>query len=397
MNGALSPWPALPFLAVLAAVMILLSAAWAGAARRRRLGLRGSDGETVPSAVVLAEGVEVRLAIWMLAAATLWLAARAADPPSWSHGRTWGIVLGGMVSAGPAIAIGRQLGCRRDPPAGLRWLLAPLHGLAGWLLWLRGVARERGAARPPSAPAPADELFSPETPRDGVLDLSELSLEEVMVPRSQVAALEASRTPREVLPDVRRRPHSLYPVYERTVDQPLGVVRILDLANPDFADRPLRDLARPVAILPETVRGLRLIGDLCGQAIPAALVVDEFGGIAGLITIEDLMEVLVGDLEGEHEVVRNRILAMEAGAWRVDGSCTIEEFNRRFGPLLPEGEYETVAGFVLDRVGEIPAAGERIDAGRVHLEVLQATERRILWLRAETATEEAGAAAGREA
>jgi CBS domain containing-hemolysin-like protein len=204
-----------------------------------------------------------------------------------------------------------------------------------------------------------------------------------MIPRSQVVALDGGRTLREVLPEVRRRPHSFYPVYEGVIDQPLGVVRILDLSEPESADRPLRERVHPVAILPETVRGLRLLRDLARAPIPAALVVDEFGSMAGLVTIEDLMEVVIGDLEGEHEIVRARILSEGDGAWRIEGTCTVEEFCRRFGPLIPEGEYETVAGFFLDRRGEIPEAGAELALPGLRLEVVQASERRIVWLRAE--------------
>ena len=396
MGAELADLSLLPGSTTVIACLLLMLTAWAGAARRRRVGGGSPESDLAPTAGVLTEAVEVQLATWLLGVSLLWLAAMVADPPSWANGRTWGIVVGGLLAAGPATVVGRRLGSREDPSAAVRWLLAPLHGLAGWVLWLRGLAGARGPSRLDLVAGADDEPAAPDSPREGVLDLSALSLEEVMIPRSQVVALEAHRTPRDVLPEVRLRPHSLYPVYERTIDQPLGVVWILDLADPSSADRPLRELARPVPILPETARGLRLLGDLCGQAIPAALVVDEFGGIAGLITIEDLMEVLVGDLEGEHEVVRNRVLAMEDGVWRVDGSCGIEELNRRLGPVLPEGEYETVAGFLLDRLGEIPAPGESIDAGRARLEVLQATERRILWIRVELAPEGADAFSGRE-
>ena len=188
---------------------------------------------------------------------------------------------------------------------------------------------------------------------------------------------------RDAVAEVRRRPHALYPVHGDTVDQPLGVVRILDLAEPGARDRPVRDLVRPARILPETVRGLRLFRDLASAPIPAALVVDEYGGMAGLVTVEDLVEVLVGDLEGEHEVVRARIVERNAGAWRVDGTCTVEEFNRRLGGLLPEGEYETVAGLVIDRLGTIPSSGEEVLLPGMRLIVEEATDRRILWVGVE--------------
>jgi putative hemolysin len=221
------------------------------------------------------------------------------------------------------------------------------------------------------------------SPRRGVRDLAEFRLEEVMIPRSQVAALQGSIPVREAVAEVRRRPHALYPVHGDSVDQPLGVVRILDMAEPGVRDRPVRDLVRPAPILPETVRGLRLFRDLASAPIRAALVVDEYGGMAGLVTVEDLVEVLVGDLEGEHEVIRARVIELGSGAWRVDGTCTIEELNRRLGGLLPDGEYETVAGFIIDRLGAIPPPGEEVALPGIRLIVEEATDRRILWVRAE--------------
>jgi CBS domain containing-hemolysin-like protein len=93
--------------------------------------------------------------------------------------------------------------------------------------------------------------------------------------------------------------------------------------------------------------------------------------------------VLVGDLEGEHEVIRARIIEQNPGTWRIDGTCTIEEFNRRLGNLLPEGEYETVAGLVIERLGAIPPPGEEVTLPGVRLTVEEATDRRILWVLAE--------------
>jgi putative hemolysin len=258
--------------------------------------------------------------------------------------------------------------------------LAPYHGLTMWILWLWGmVSRERNAAPPAPAPAPLPPAeATAQTARRGVAELASLSLEELMIPRSQVVMLQGDRLARDAIAEVARGPHALYPVYGESVDQPLGVVRILDLADPAALSRPVKDLVRAAPVVPETMNGLTLLRDLRGAPVPAALVVDEFGGMAGFVTVEDLIEVLVGDLVGEHDVVRARIVPAGPGSYRVDGTCTVEEFNHFFGAILPEGEYETVAGFLLDRLGRIPQSGDAYDLPVASIQVLERTERRIL-------------------
>ncbi len=376
------PLSLLPFTGAGLAWLLLLMAAWDGAARRR-------ERQAAASGPAAHDAVEVRLAAWPFLGANLWGVVSGVPAGELLRGFPVLAVPLALVTAAGLAALGLGLGAGRagSLPRGLRWLLTPYHGLAGWILWLRALARRRDlAAGSPEAAATVADATEPEgSPRRGVRDLAEFRLEEVMIPRSQVAALQGSVPVREAVAEVRRRPHALYPVHGDSVDQPLGVVRILDLAEPGARDRPVRDLVRPAPILPETVRGLRLFRDLASAPIPAALVVDEYGGMAGLVTVEDLVEVLVGDLEGEHEVIRARIVERGPGAWRVDGTCTIEEFNRRLGGLLPEGEYETVAGLVIDRLGAIPPPGEEVILPGVRLTVEEATDRRILWVGAERA------------
>jgi len=188
-------------------------------------------------------------------------------------------------------------------------------------------------------------------------------------------------TPRDALLQVAKTRHKLYPVYGDSVDQLLGVVRMLDLAHPKQTERLVRDLVVPVPIVPETMNGVSLLGRLGGAPVPVALVVDEFGSHAGFVSVEDLVEVLVGDLVGEHEVVQKRIREMEPGVFKVEGTCEIEEFNGQVADVLPEGEYETVAGLFLDRVGRIPQTGDELQVPGAELEVLERTERRVLWVK----------------
>jgi CBS domain containing-hemolysin-like protein len=304
--------------------------------------------------------------------------------------------LAAFVLAGFALILAGRLGRWLAFPAWGRWVLAPFHGLSMWFLWIWGLLEPRLQARSAVTDGAGTDrdgasgrqaarftnLAPAESAHSRVLDLASWTVEELMIPRSQVAALEGNRTIAEAIAQVARAPHTVYPVYGESVDQPLGVVRILDLAPGDDRNRAIRDLARGAPLVPETMKGLNLLRDLADASTPAALVLDEFGGMAGLVTMEDLIEVVVGDLVGEHEIVRARIVQLEPGLYRVDGTCTIEEFNLRFGPLLPEGEYETVAGLFLDRVGRIPQAGEVLSLPRVSLEVTERDERRILQLTA---------------
>lgn len=332
-------------------------------------------------------GLEVRFAAWLQFGLLLlaWVhAGRDLLPvprPLWSLA----LLPAGAIPAFAAIWSGRKAGRTGSRPGYGRWVLAPLHGLVMWVAWIAGLpGRRRVPAGGPAGSAAGSVQEAPRAAavREGVEDLLSQTLEEIMIPRSQVVALEGKTPVREAIRTARRYPHTIYPVYGESVDEPLGVVRILDLIHPEALDQPLEKFVRPARIVPETMSGFNLLSELCGSSIPAALVVDEFGGMAGLITVEDLIEVLVGDLVGEHEVVRDRILALEGNAFRVDGTCTVEEFNERFGELLPEGEYETVAGLFLDSVGRIPEEGDELSLPGVTLEVLRRTDRRILWLKA---------------
>lgn len=328
----------------------------------------------------LHRAIEVHLALWIFFAlgvrlkGALWPAA-----PVWTAAAA-------TLALGPVAAILLALGRRGPPdrfPRGGIWFLAPLRGVSLWILLAYGVVRRRTrkVQVDPLERSREEEPTSPRSLREAVQELDSLTLEEIMVPRSQVVALSGDLTPREALSRVRSARHSIYPVHGESVDHLLGLVRMLDLARPGHFDRPLRELVSPAPIFPETMRGLDLLGDLGSSGISSALVVDEFGSHAGFVTTEDLVEVLVGDLVGEHEVVRRRILPVEPGVYRVEGTCEIEEFNDEVEDVLPEGEYETVAGLILEYTGRIPQPGDDVRVGTVLLEVEEATDRRILWIR----------------
>ena len=336
----------------------------------------------------LHRAIEVHLGLWVFFGLSVLLkSAFWRTAPPWTAALT-------TLALGPVAALLLSLGRRREgvpfPRFGL-WLLAALRGISLWLLLGFEALRSRmNRAEPaPSHDQKAEEPTSPVSLLESVRELDSLTLEEIMVPRSQVVALSGEVTPREALGHVRGARHTTYPVHTESVDHILGLVRMLDLAQPGQIDRPVSELATPAPIYPETMRGLDLLGDLGHSDVKAALVVDEFGSPAGLVTAEDLFEVLIGDLVGEHEVVKRRILPMEPGIYRVDGACEIEEFNDEVAEVLPEGDYETVAGLILEYTGRIPQSGDEVDLGRALLEVEEATDRRILWVQV-TLTEAKG-------
>lgn len=301
----------------------------------------------------------------------------------------WTVALGASVFA---LTLAILAARARVVPLRLRRLLAPYDGLALWAHWLLGLDRARRARRRAAARleghgedrgGAAPPVADPSTAQEVVRDLASLTIGEVMIPRSEVVTLEGRATVRHAIEIARRAPHALFPVYGDGVDQPLGVVRMIDLSGAADLERPVRDLVRSVPIFPETMRCLALLPRLADSTDAAAFVVDEFGGLAGFLTIEDLIEVVVGDFVGEHETERRRIVEVSPKNYRVEGSCRVDEFNHAVGAVLPEGEYETVAGLFLDRFGRIPVAGDEVEVTGARLEVGAATDRRVLWLTVE--------------
>jgi Mg2+/Co2+ transporter CorC len=288
-------------------------------------------------------------------------------------------VLPALLLAVP-LAIGLvTLGRRRVEPFPVSYhrLLAPYQGLSVLLTLLasrvgRFAARGKRTTQEPEADSSAP------SPREAVRDLAELTVEDVMVPRSQVVSLPAEATARTALREVKGRPYSLYPVFEEAVELPLGIARLLDLSDPKALDRPVREIAQQVPIVPEPMRALAAFGRLVSAPVGAAIVVDEFGSYAGLVTLRGVVELLVGDLTGEHDIQHRRIESVSEGVYRVDGACEVEEFNDEVGPILPEGDYDTVAGLFLELAGRIPQVGDEIAVPNATLEVLERTDRRIL-------------------
>ena len=208
-------------------------------------------------------------------------------------------------------------------------------------------------------------------------------LREVMIPRTEVAFLEASMSVQKAIRIVAELPHSRYPVVRANADDVVGFVHVRDLFGPAAAATGCKvgELAREVAQLPGTKRVLPALSELRREGKHLAIVVDEYGGTAGIVTLEDIVEELVGDIRDEYDTQEQVSRRLRGGDLEVEGLLNLDDFEDEAGFALPEGPYETVAGFVLASLGHIPAVGESVEAVGHRLTVAEKDGRRVSRLR----------------
>jgi putative hemolysin len=196
---------------------------------------------------------------------------------------------------------------------------------------------------------------------DDVFAAGDRSLREVMVPRTEVDFLPGDMPAHRAVRELSKSPHSRYPVIGDSADDVIGFVHVRDLLDPDISSRttPVAELARPVLSMPDTVRVLRALSDMRRSASHMAIVLDEYGGTAGIVTMEDLVEELVGDITDEYDVVAEEPVGVR-GDLVIDGLTTLDDFAEKTGLVLPEGPYDTLAGFFMARLGQLPSVGDAI-------------------------------------
>jgi len=196
---------------------------------------------------------------------------------------------------------------------------------------------------------------------DDVFDAGDRSLREVMLPRTEVDFLPGDMPAHKAVRELLRSPHSRYPVTGESADDVLGFVHVRDLLDPDVSGRNTRvaDIARPVLRLPDTVRVLHALSEMRRGRSHLSIVVDEYGGTAGIVTMEDLVEELVGDITDEYDVVQPERPGVR-GDLSLDGLTTLEEFEDKTGFGLAEGPYDTLAGFFMAQLGQLPAVGDSV-------------------------------------
>jgi putative hemolysin len=201
---------------------------------------------------------------------------------------------------------------------------------------------------------------------DDVFAAGQRALREVMVPRTEVDFLPGDMPAHRAVREVLQAPHSRYPVMGESADDVIGFLHLRDLLDPDVGARttPIREMTRPVITLPGTVRVLRALNDMRRERQHIAIVMDEYGGTAGIVTIEDLVEELVGEISDEYDVVVEDKVGLP-GEFEVDGLLTLDEFAEKTELLLEEGPYDTLAGYFMARLGRLPAVGDEIEAEAV--------------------------------
>jgi len=233
--------------------------------------------------------------------------------------------------------------------------------------------------------AQQDGLIDADTLRmmEGALSVSELTVGDVMVSRSQMVSLPADARLLDLMKQVVESGHSRFPVHGEDPDEILGILLAKDLLRGVVADNGPGDihaLLRPAVLIPESKKLNVLLKEFRLSRNHMAIVVDEYGGVAGLVTIEDVLEQIVGEIDDEHDEAEDAsaLIAVQAdGQFVVDALTPIGDFNRRFGADFPDDEYDTIGGLVTEAIGHLPEAGEELTLGRFAFRVIRADARRV--------------------
>jgi len=228
------------------------------------------------------------------------------------------------------------------------------------------------------------ELLEPNTLSmlEGVLDVQETRVKDVMVPRLQMITIEHDLPLNKIIPLVAKSGHSRFPVTGETKDEMLGIILAKDFLNYGFNDPTkvfnIRDILRPTVFIPESKRLNVLLQDFRLNRSHMAIVVDEYGRITGLVTIEDVLEQIVGEIEDEHDIDGiPSIQPQNDGTYTVKALASIEEFDEYFSCELDDGHVETIGGLVMRAMGHLPQRGEYVIIGTIKFTVLRADSRRI--------------------
>lgn len=231
--------------------------------------------------------------------------------------------------------------------------------------------------------APGGHAIDPEEKRLilGVLGMSGLTVEACMTPLVQVVAVDENATVGVAAGIAARTQHSRLPVYRRRIDHIVGVIHQVDLLFLPDDGAPLADQLRPVRFVPDVKRADALLYEMRESGEHFVVAVDEYGGCVGIVTLEDLLEQFVGEIEDERDRTRPGIVELPDGSWRVPGATELDDLATRTGLVLPEADVETIAGLVLSHLGRIPEAGEEIAFDEAIVHITEATDRAIRTVR----------------
>jgi magnesium and cobalt transporter len=215
---------------------------------------------------------------------------------------------------------------------------------------------------------------------EGVMQVSEMQVREIMIPRAQMDVVDINAPHAEILPYVIETAHSRFPVVDGDRDSVLGILLAKDLLRLCTDEEVnLREILRPAVFVPESKRLNVLLREFRSSRNHIAIVVDEYGGVAGLVTIEDVLEQIVGDIEDEYDYdeSEDNILQEKGNSYRVKAQTEISDFNAALGADFSDEEFDTVGGLVINAFGHLPKRGESIEVGGYRFQVTRADSRRV--------------------
>jgi magnesium and cobalt transporter len=216
---------------------------------------------------------------------------------------------------------------------------------------------------------------------EGVLQVSEMQVRDIMVPRAQMDVVDIGETPDKFIPTVISTAHSRFPVIDRERDNVLGILLAKDLLHYYAGEEEfeVREMLRPAVFVPESKRLNVLLREFRASRNHMAIVVDEYGGVAGLITIEDVLEQIVGDIEDEYDFdeAADNIVLDNTGRYRVKATTEIGDFNTAFGTDFSDADYDTVGGLIIQQLGRLPKRNEVVQFEGLRIQVLRADSRRV--------------------
>jgi CBS domain containing-hemolysin-like protein len=212
-----------------------------------------------------------------------------------------------------------------------------------------------------------------------IVDFGDTLVREVMTPRPDIVAIPETSTLGDLRALFREQEYSRFPVFRESLDNIAGFVFVKDLVALNSVDdaRPITSLLRPAVIVPESKRVPELLKQFQRQQTQIAIVVDEYGGTAGLVTIEDLLEEIVGEIRDEYDVESEPVIDEGGGRFVFHGKVDIDELAQRLGVQIEREGFETVGGFLVTHLGRVPAVGERVDIDGLSVEVLEVDRRRV--------------------
>jgi putative hemolysin len=219
-----------------------------------------------------------------------------------------------------------------------------------------------------------------------VFEFNDISVKEVMVPRPKIHAIQIDMPPKDLLKYVTENKFSRYPVYKTNFNDIVGILYFKDLLGILTMDKPvvLKDLLHPVYFVPETMQVSHLLKELQRRRIQMAIVINEYGSVEGLVTMEDLVEEIVGEIQDEYDIEERPVERLKDGSWVIDASLNVRDLRNDYGLPIPESaEYETLGGFVLAQLQDMPKGGEIIQYGDHKFTIVDMDGRRIAKLKVE--------------